>query len=176
DELKDFVINLRNIGVKSVSINIDNCTTIDFPKEKASRLTRLVQFGKTLGIDVGGAWYVPAMEIFTKLHSMDRFAFCSAASRVALFIKPNGDISFCDYHPRVIGHVDNLEEVFKLQDAINPYVFGKFRQCEGCEIEGFCSPCIMELEHLHRNNHAHFLNKCLFLKECFKNLLMDEIN
>lgn len=175
-ELIDFLLLLKKAGIDSLAINYDNNIEMNHPQEKAKAITDLVEYGNKIGIDVGGSWCIPAMELFSKTNRRDRWAFCSAASRVAFFVRPNGKISFCDYYPKIIGNVKNLNNFFENNSGRNPYVFGQFKKCIGCEIEGFCSPCLMETEHLHIGKNNLLDKRCVFLKECFKRLVINHIS
>jgi radical SAM protein with 4Fe4S-binding SPASM domain len=171
DEMKDFVRLMRERGVREISINPDNCRTIENPEGLAELVTGVSEFGTSEGIAIGGAWQIPAKEVFSKNSKRDRLGYCSAASRVSFFVRPDGTITYCDYLPEIIGHVDALPAFFERSKSANPDLWGMHARCEDCEIEGFCSPCRLEEVHLHRSSPKFMEHRCRFFRACFRRTL-----
>lgn len=174
---KDLIINflneIKNIGINAISINIDNCQKIINPIELAHKLNDAVDYGRCIGLSVGGMWAAPLLEVLSDGASKNRVGFCSASSKSVMFIKPQG-IYVCDYHPDKIGEHADIAKI--VGNKINEFddIWGQLEYCRGCEIEGFCAPCLLERDHLHSGDGLFMAARCEFYRECFRVGLMSE--
>lgn len=163
---------MYRLGIRNVNLNLDNLSLMQVsPQEMARRFLSLRSKAKSEGINLSGKWAVPAQIMRTKGKAC---AICSGAARSKLFVQPGGGLTFCDYHPKVIGRVTQFEQyVADIQSSQNRHIFGSWAECKGCEIEGFCSPCVLEREVIHKTNPVHQQQICEFLKSCTRLLLLE---
>lgn len=169
---KNFFRRLSSLSIGSVSLNIDNLSLLPVsPSEMAERFVSLRSIAREEGINLSGMWTNPAWNIRSKSPML---ALCSGAVRSRLFVLPDGSLPFCEYHPSIMGHLESFDKFYnKMQASPNNYLFG-WTKCRGCEIEGFCSPCVLERESIHKNNPIHQQQKCEFLRHCTRMLLLED--
>lgn len=162
---------IAGTGIINYNVNLNNCRTIQSsPWDLARRFMDLRKMGAEHGVTISGRWAVPAQLIRSTARVN---AICSGAARQKLFIQPGGEISFCDYHSAPIGHIQDLSRyVADIEREISRYTFGSWPQCKDCDIEGFCSPCVLENEVLHKSDPLFQHNKCEWLKKCTRQLLL----
>lgn len=163
---------IAGTGIGNYNVNLNNCRIIQSPPHKlAQRFMELRKLGAEFGIIISGRWAVPAQLIRSKQRVN---AVCSGSARQKLFIQPDGSISFCDYHSAPLGHIQDFPRyVAEIEVDISRYAFGSWSQCKGCEIEGFCSPCVLEKEVLHKDTPLFQPKKCEWLKSCTRHLLLE---
>mgnify|MGYP005847663495 CR=1 FL=1 len=163
---------IAGTGIGNYNVNLNNCRIMQTPPhELARRFMDLRGLGAEYGITISGRWAVPAQLIRSKQRVN---AVCSGAARQKLFVQPGGEISFCDYHSAPLGHIRDFSRyVADIEADISRYTFGSWPGCKGCELEGFCSPCVLEQEVIHQDNPLHQSWKCEWLKSCTRHLLLE---
>ena len=159
-------------GIKNVNVNLDNTILMrSSPQMMAQKFLSLHSLAQSKGITLSGRWAVPADVLRTRRRDC---AVCSGAERSKLFVQPGGELTLCDYHPDVLGRIEHFEQyVESISHSQKCYTFGNWSECRGCEIEGFCSPCILEKEVLHEKSVLFQQQKCEFLKMCTRFLLLE---
>lgn len=169
----NFYKKLSSFGISNATLNIDNLSLLPTsPIKLAKYFLALRSIAKENGIDLTGQWATPATNLRSK---STIWALCSGAAHSRLYVLPDGSIPFCEYHPKYMGHLDNFDKLCdEILASVNRHLVGCWAECEGCEIEGFCSPCPLEKEIIHNNNYQHQQEKCEFIKICTRILLLED--
>lgn len=159
-------------GITNMNLNVNNLSFMQVPPRTMARhFVDMRSQAASKGINLSGRWAVPAYILRSKENIS---AVCSGAARAKLFVQPGGELTLCDYHPGVIGTLEHFEQyVITMNSLQNNYLFGRWAECRGCEIEGFCSPCILEKEVIHKGDVMYQQQKCEFLKSCTRLLLQE---
>lgn len=136
----------KDNNIRSLSINFPRFLIdmhLDY-KKMASLILELESYAFENGVILDGFW----RDILISLKCNHSPAFCAAIGS-EINIKPDGSIRLCPGYNESIGHVDNLEDIFKNECFLKhaSRVGGSIKECEGCIIEGLCSGgCPAELK------------------------------
>lgn len=163
---------IHGLGINYITINTDNLKLMkNSPKEMARKFIALRSTAKLEGVILSGRWAVPAQIL---RDNKKPCAICSGAAKSKLFVQPEGGLTFCDYYPEILGKVEQLGQfAIDNQSSQSPYLFGSWDECKGCEIEGFCSPCVLEKDFIHKQNPTYQQQKCEFLRNCTRLLMFE---
>ena len=133
-------------------------------KNLEDKLIYTKSLSRKFGINITGYWHQIFEQIIDMrpINLLKGYKTCPAEG-CKISVEPNGDISNCKCVEHKIGHISNLEAVFKtnryLQYSLKAYETTPF--CNGCRIEGFCSGlCMGTLDAQHHDISALVPNLC----------------
>ncbi len=133
-------------------------------------------YGKKNGVVVTGYWHMIFQQIIGYEYFKDRGYKTCSATGCQLSIEPSGDVFACKGSSGYFGHISNLSELLSSQTYRN-YAMRAYRnapQCEGCEIENFCSGfCFGPLEKKYNDIYVIEEKTCEVYKEITKRLIKD---
>jgi uncharacterized protein len=104
------------------------------------------RYGREIGVHVTGYWHQMFNQITGKqaINLRSGYKTCPATG-CKVSVEPDGSIYTCKCTSGELGHVSDLEEVLA-SETYGDYAMAAYRhapECEGCEIEGFCSGVCM---------------------------------
>jgi uncharacterized protein len=177
-DLIDFALeyNVYEIGVLfDLDPNFYVSKTAD---EIVNKLWKMYTYGKEKGVIVTGYWHMIFQQLVANELFKDRgFKTCSATG-CQLSIEPSGNVFACKGSSGYFGKVQNLSELLASPNY-EKYAMRVFRNapdCEGCEIENFCSGfCLGPLEKKYNDICAIEKSTCKVYKELTKCLIMDVV-
>ncbi len=149
-------------------------------KDIVERLWNLYIYGKQKGVLLTGYWHMIFQQIVkNNLFEVRGFKTCSATG-CQLSVEPLGDVFACKASSGYFGNILEPEELLSSK-SYRKYAMRTFRnapECDGCEIENFCSGfCLGPLEKKYRDIYVIEKNTCDVYKELTKRLIKDvEIN
>ena len=165
-----FLSALAERKIHSLDLNLDNTVMPRTPPEVLAEIfLALFRRAKRFGIVLGGRWTAPSHLI---QHGGVALASCSGVLRNKVFIQQNGTMTLCDYHPEPIGSVERYDDYAATAASDRArQMAGTYTMCAGCPIEGFCTPCLLELDVFHKDNPAFIQHRCAFLRRITNGLL-----
>lgn len=169
----------RSYGIDTVALILDLAVK---PYEDASGVSKVMgaildccEKARSYGITITGYWHQIFEQMIGRraLNLQKGYKTC-AAEGCKLSVEPDGSISNCKCGSKPIGHVRNLDEVFRTE-AYRSYALKAYEatpQCAGCEIEGFCSGlCMGTLENTFGNVSVRVDPTCQLYRALTANLV-----
>ncbi|MCD4758971.1 MAG: radical SAM protein [Arcobacteraceae bacterium] len=165
---------LSEMKISNITINIDNLSLLkEETKVVGKKLIDLRCRAKKFNIEVGGMWTIPIKNMWDNKRDI---SLCSASSRGGIYVTPDKQIRFCEYHNKILGSIDNMGKVWdEYTNKENPYLFGKWQECTNCQLEGFCSPCVLEKESLGEQYNTFQKKKCNLFKYCTNEIIKEKL-
>jgi uncharacterized protein len=147
-------------------------------KEKIlEELWSTYQYGQSQGIPIVGYWHQIFNQIIGKqpIVILSGYKTCPATG-CKLSVEPEGHVFICKCCSGYIGHIDNLEDVI-CSPKYEEYSMRAYRnapECNGCEIEGFCSGvCMGSLEKKYHRMDVIEKSSCNIFKGITKKLIQN---
>ena len=138
--LRDFLVKMKEIGVKSVGINyammVDD-SVIDLSKKTAEQFINAYKFGIENNIQVSGFWLLP----IERLLQGAEIGYCGGLGR-EFDLRPDRKIYTCVGSQLYIGSIgDSFETLIgnNTYKSISKRVVTQIDDCKNCELEGVCS-------------------------------------
>jgi uncharacterized protein len=134
-------------------------------KEKVlEALFSTYRYGQSQGIPIVGYWHQIFNQVIGKqpLNLFSGYKTCPATG-CKLSVEPAGHIFICKCCSGYMGHISDLDHVLA-SSQYESYALQAYRNspdCDGCEIEGFCSGvCMGSLEKKYNKTDAIEKNSC----------------
>lgn len=147
--------------------NGSRCTAMDI-STRIKSLIKAFEFGKTIGMNVSGAW--AGFRSFTKEKNPIPYCFGNGEE---LCINSKGEIFSCYGFSEPIGTILSLRDCFSnpLYLKLAGRIPGNIQLCRDCEFQGPCAgECSADMKSL---NGLEFMNeKCKLRKELFRHILI----
>jgi uncharacterized protein len=147
-------------------------------KEKIlTELWSTYQYGQSQGIPIVGYWHQIFNQIIGKqpVNILSGYKTCPATG-CKLSVEPEGHVFICKCCSGYIGHISNLGRVI-CSPQYEAYAMRAYRnapECDGCEIEGFCSGvCMGSLEKKYHRLAAIEKSSCDVFKGITKKLIQN---
>ncbi len=145
-------------------------------RDIVDKLWSVYVYAKERGIIVTGYWHMIFQQIVAHDYFEDRGYKTCSATGCQLSIEPSGDVFACKGSSGYFGHVSRLSELLSSETYRN-YAMRAFRnapECEGCEIENFCSGfCLGPLEKKYGDVYVIEEKTCEVYKEITRRLIGD---
>lgn len=145
-------------------------------KDIVEKLWKVYTYGKQNGVLLTGYWYMIFQQILnTKIFKDRGFKTCSATG-CQLSIEPSGDVFACKGSSGYFGNILEPEDLLSSKNYLK-YAMRTFQnapECNGCEIELFCSGfCLGPLEKKYHDIYVIEKKTCKIYKELTKRLIKD---
>jgi uncharacterized protein len=147
-------------------------------KEKIlEELWSTYQYGQSQGIPIVGYWHQIFNQIIGKqpIVILSGYKTCPATG-CKLSVEPEGHVFICKCCSGYIGHIDNLGDII-CSPQYEEYAMRAYRnspECNGCEIEGFCSGvCMGSLEKKYHKLDVIEKSSCNVFKGITKKLIQN---
>lgn len=145
-------------------------------KDIVDTLWKVYIYAKEKGVVVTGYWHMIFQQIIAYDYFKDRGYKTCSATGCQLSIEPSGDIFACKGSSGYFGHISNISELLSSK-AYRDYAMRAFRnapECQGCEIENFCSGfCFGPLEKKYNDIYVVEEKTCEVYKKIIKRLILD---
>lgn len=140
------------------------------------KLWDLYIYGKRNGVLVTGYWHMIFQQLAsTNIFKTRGFKTCSGTG-CQLSVEPSGDVFACKGSSAYFGNILKTEELLSSKNY-RKYALRTFHnalECEGCEIENFCSGfCLGPLEKRYGDIYVVEKRTCDVYKKLTKNLIRD---
>jgi uncharacterized protein len=154
---------------------------LEFYENRANREKALEElwstylYGQSQGVPIVGYWYQIFNQIIGKqpINLFSGYKTCPATG-CKLSVEPGGHVFICKCCSGHIGHISDLDHVLS-SPQYEAYAMRAYRnapECEGCEIEGFCSGvCMGSLEKKHHRLDVIEKSSCDLFKGITKRLI-----
>ncbi|MGA9189320.1 MAG: radical SAM protein [Methanosarcina sp.] len=145
-------------------------------KDIVEKLWKVYTYGKQKGVLLTGYWHMIFQQMLnTNIFEVRGFKTCSATG-CQLSVEPSGDVYACKGSSGYFGNILEPEELLSSKNYWK-YALRTFQnatECDGCEIELFCSGfCLGPLEKKYRDIYVIEKNTCGIYKEITKRLIGD---
>jgi uncharacterized protein len=145
-------------------------------KDIVDQLWNVYTYGKQKGVLLTGYWHMIFQQIVnTNIFKVRGFKTCSATG-CQLSVEPSGDVYACKGSSGYFGNILEPEELLSSKNYWK-YAMRTFHnapECDGCEIELFCSGfCLGPLEKKYHDIYVVEKNTCEIYKELTKRLIKD---
>ena len=166
-----------NIAMIGLILDLD----LEFYKNETNRskvieeLWLTYQYGKSQGIPIVGYWHQIFNQIIRKqsINLVSGYKTCPATG-CKLSIEPEGHVFICKCCSDYIGKIDNFKDILN-SSVYKNYTMRAYRnapECQGCEIEGFCSGvCMGSLEKKYHKIDVIEKSSCEIFKGITKKLI-----
>ncbi len=168
-----------NICMIGLILDLD----LDFYRDNA-RKKRILEilwdtyvYAETHGMPIVGYWHQIFNQIIGKqaINLFSGYKTCPATG-CKLSVEPAGHVFICKCCSGYLGHVSNIHDILS-SDRYKEYAMRAYRnapECEGCEIEGFCSGvCMGSLEKKYSNLHVVEESSCDIFKKITRKLIQN---
>lgn len=161
--------NISMIGL-ILDLNLEFYESEESKEKIIKELLFTYQYGQSMGIPIVGYWYQIFNQIIGKqpINILSGYKTCPATG-CKLSVEPDGHVFICKCCSGLLGHITNLEGVLG-SPKYKAYAMRAYRnapECDGCEIEGFCSGvCMGSLEKKYHRLNVIEKNSC----DLFKNI------
>lgn len=177
-KLIDFC-NEYSVGVVGLILDLDLAFYRD-PENRERALHILMdtyRYGRERGVRVVGYWHQIFSQIIGEqpINLRSGYKTCPAAG-VKLSIEPDGSVYTCKCTSGRMGEVSDLHQILN-SNSYADYAMRAYRhapECEGCEIEGFCSGvCMGSYENEFQRKDMIETGACDIFRRITRELLAD---
>ncbi len=177
-KLVDFAVNY-NVRMIGLILDLD----LDFYKNDAHKervldiLWDTYSYAETKGMPIVGYWH----QIFNQIMGRQAINLYSGyktcpATGCKLSVEPAGHVFICKCCSGYLGHVTRFQEVLssKRYEEYSMRAYRNAPECEGCEIEGFCSGvCMGSLERKYGNLNVIEASSCDIFRRITRKLIQN---